>query len=93
MIDVNTFNDANPMHAVYLSSKRKQFRCDNEENLGLSQVELAMCRPFIAGFSLKEKAWAFFSVDHISEINFDIEACPVLLLESGCVQRHQRETH
>lgn len=81
MIDSKTFTLSGPRYQIYLSSSRQKFRTEDGDHLGFQDNEFMICNYLIPGFSLVDKAWGFFNVDHIHEVDYDSTAFEVLMLD------------
>lgn len=81
MIDAKTFALARPSHQPYLSSTNRIIRTENDDHLRLDNDDFLICHHMMPGFSLIEKKWGFFNVEHINEIEYNSDAFNSLMLD------------
>jgi hypothetical protein len=81
MIDGETFSLSRPSHQPYLSTNRQIFRTEDGDHLKFQDDEFMICDYLMPGFSLVDKAWGFFNVDHIHEIEYNSAAFEALMLD------------
>jgi hypothetical protein len=62
-------------------SNKKIFRTGDGDHLNLQDDEFLICEHLIPGFSLVDKAWGFFNVDYIHEIEYNSVAFEALMLD------------
>lgn len=81
MIDAKSFAMARPSHQPYLSSTNRIIRTENDDHLWLDDDDFLICNHMIPRFSLVEKKWGFFDVDHINKIEYNSDAFNTLMLD------------
>ena len=81
MIDGETFSLLRSSHQPCLSSYRQIFWTEDGDHLKFQDDEFMICNYLIPGFSLVDKAWGFFNVDHIHEVDYDSAAFEILMLD------------
>jgi hypothetical protein len=81
MIDGETFSLSKPSYRSYLSTNRQIFRTEDGDHLKFQDDEFMICDYLMPGFSLVDKAWGFFNVDHIHEIEYNSAAFEALMLD------------
>jgi hypothetical protein len=64
----------------FLDNSKKVFRTEISEHLQMSDDEYLICSPDIRGFSFVDKLWCLFKVEHVQEIDFNLEAFRSLLI-------------
>ncbi|KAM7197818.1 P-loop containing nucleoside triphosphate hydrolase protein [Naviculisporaceae sp. PSN 640] len=80
VIDPETFVEARPAHAANLYHTQRRFRKPRAAPEDFTEDELIICHYQLPGFALSEKQWGWFSVDNISEIDYDSEAFTTSLI-------------
>jgi len=76
MVDCKTFCLARPSHAPSVRAGRpgeETFHVVDGVAPEMTLDEYMICHHMVAGFALKEKRWAFFEIDLLSEIDYDDE--------------------
>ncbi|PIL28927.1 hypothetical protein GSI_08974 [Ganoderma sinense ZZ0214-1] len=89
-IDAN-YNLPNPEHTLPPRANA------NDSVYGLTDAELLLAPPTVYGFSLSDKVWLEFNVNHVSSINWNDEAFEGLVLPPerksllrGLIEAHSR---
>ncbi|KAH7325774.1 P-loop containing nucleoside triphosphate hydrolase protein [Stachybotrys elegans] len=86
VIDCKAFSEARPTHQPYFDSSQKGYRPDLNQEQYMSDEEYMICANEVAGYSLRDKKWGWFSVEMIRDVEFNENAFDGLILQED--QKH-----